>query len=194
MGETSGIASVIQGSVVTLVDTPSFKTCSSGPHPVHKQNVKVKYADDSYLLIGSSNLQTAANEFKNIVTWADKNNLCLNRSKTKEMIIQRKSTASSKKQSDNHPGCVHGIHAMCILGVIICYDLKMDQHITRVLSTASSTLFALGTLRSKGLPTTTLHQIERATTLNSIMCMLHLRGGDTATPRTETESRLYSAE
>src|SRR6218665_1265260 len=41
--------------------------------------------------------------------------------------------------------------------------------ITRVLSTASSTLFALGTLRSKGLPTATLHQIARATTLNSIM-------------------------
>src|SRR6218665_4067589 len=33
----------------------------------------------------------------------------------------------------------------------------------------SSTLFALGTLRSKGLPTTILHQIARATTLNSNM-------------------------
>src|SRR6218665_270517 len=46
---------------------------------------------------------------------------------------------------------------------------KMDQHINRVLSTASFTLIALGTLRSKGLPTTTLHQIACATTLNSIM-------------------------
>src|SRR6218665_4076611 len=82
--------------------------------------------------------------------------------------MQRKSTASSKHIPTIIPGASR-VDAMCILGVTICSDLKMDQHITRVLSTASFTLFALGTLRSKELPTATLHQIARATTLNSIM-------------------------
>src|SRR6218665_338490 len=68
------------------------------------------------------------------------NNLCLSRSKTKEMSIQRKSTASSKHIPTVNPGASRVV-AMCILGVTICSDLKMDQHITRLLSTASSTLF-----------------------------------------------------
>jgi len=53
----------------------------------------------------------------------------------------------------------------------------MDQHIDRVLSTTSSTLFALGTLRLEGLPTTTLHQITYVTTLTSIMYASPARWG-----------------
>src|SRR6218665_1856777 len=46
-----------------------------------------KYADDSYLLIGSNHLGTAKSEFQHIQLWASRNNLCLNASKTKELIV-----------------------------------------------------------------------------------------------------------
>jgi len=53
--ETSSIArinaSVIQGSVV---GPASFITSFSGLHPKNETNINVKYADDSYLLIGSN--------------------------------------------------------------------------------------------------------------------------------------------
>src|SRR6218665_3018794 len=48
-----------------------------------KSNINVKYADDAYLLIGSQNINTAAEEFSNITTWDAKNNLRLNHTKTK---------------------------------------------------------------------------------------------------------------
>jgi len=85
---------------------------------MHEHNVKVKYADESCLLISSRNLHTAADEFTNIVTLAAKNNLCLNRSKTKGMIIQRKSATTSSHIPTIIPGASR-VDAMCVLGVTI---------------------------------------------------------------------------
>ena len=68
------------------------------------------------------------------------------------------------------PGAIR-VESLCILGVTISSDLKMDQHINRVLSSASSSLYALSTLRSKelGLPADSLHLVAQATTLSSAM-------------------------
>src|SRR6218665_3514718 len=137
-GETSSIArinsSVIQGSVV---GPASFITSSSGLHPKYNTNINIKYVDDSYLLIGSNHLHTAVDEFHNITSWAANNNLRLNRSKTKEMIVAKKGT--TRHIPTVFPGAIR-VEALSILGVTISSDLKMDQHINRVLSSASSSL------------------------------------------------------
>src|SRR6218665_3462939 len=75
---------------------------------------------------------------------------------------------NNKTRSSNHSGAIRVV-SLCILGVTISSDLKMDQHINRVLSSASSSLYALSTLRSKGLPADSLHLIAQATTLSSAM-------------------------
>src|SRR6218665_714956 len=49
-------ASVIQGSVM---GPPSYIVQASDLHPVRVFNALMKYADDSYLLVGSNNLFTA---------------------------------------------------------------------------------------------------------------------------------------
>ncbi len=49
-----------------------------------------KYADDGYLLIGSSLIQTAGEEVDNISRWAKSNNLRLNHSKTRVMLVSKK--------------------------------------------------------------------------------------------------------
>src|SRR6218665_1027775 len=59
--------------------------------------------------------------------------------------------------------------ALSILGVTISSDLRMDQYINRVLSSASSSLYALSTFRSKGLPEGSLHLVARGTTLTSVL-------------------------
>jgi len=80
-------ASVIQGSVV---GPASFAVGVSDLHPKHKSNRMVKLADDTYLLVGSSNIATVGEEVEHISAWAMDNNLKLNPAKTKEMLVSRR--------------------------------------------------------------------------------------------------------
>ena len=56
-------ASIIQGSVV---GPPSYVIVASDLHPKHQRNAITKYADDTYLMIGSSNIHTPVQNFGNI--------------------------------------------------------------------------------------------------------------------------------
>src|SRR6218665_3226961 len=62
-------ASVIQGSVL---GPPSFIAEASDLHPLYTFNALMKYADDSYLLVGSRHISTATEEFDHITHWAGK--------------------------------------------------------------------------------------------------------------------------
>src|SRR6218665_3209204 len=79
-------ASIIQGSVV---GPPSYVVAASDLHPKHKQNVITKFADDTYLLVGSGSVSTVAAQFDNIKSWAEANNMAIHPSKTKELVIYR---------------------------------------------------------------------------------------------------------
>ena len=73
--------SMIQGSVM---GPPSFIVEASALHTIHRHTALMKYADDSYLLIGSNNISTAAVEFNHIISqWARNKNLRLNPLKTR---------------------------------------------------------------------------------------------------------------
>jgi len=56
-------------------------------HTVTDGNLILKYADDTYLLIPASNIQTRAAELQNVEQWAEANNLKQNHKKTNEIII-----------------------------------------------------------------------------------------------------------
>src|SRR6218665_1635117 len=73
-----------------------------------------------------------------------------------------------KTRSSNHPGCNQGRVTIRILGVTISSNLKMDEHINRVLSSASPSLYALSTLRSKGLPADSLRLVARGPSHHSV--------------------------
>ena len=77
-------ASIIQGSVL---GPPSHVL--AGGDPKHKQNVITKFADDTYLFVGSGS--TVTEEFDNIKRWVNKeaNNMAIHPSKTKELIVYR---------------------------------------------------------------------------------------------------------
>ena len=55
--------------------------------PLFPGNYFDKYADDSYLIVPACSSSTAAAERANIETWAQRNNLKLNVSKSVEMVI-----------------------------------------------------------------------------------------------------------
>src|SRR6218665_3693066 len=77
-------ASVVQGSVV---GPTSFVAEAADLHTLYSSNMIMKYANDSYLLVGSNHIATASEKFKHITIWATKNNPRLNPSKTKKLIV-----------------------------------------------------------------------------------------------------------
>src|SRR6218665_1341157 len=85
-------ASIIQGSGF---GPSSDVVQASDLHPLQPVNILLKYADDTYLLVGATYIQSAAAEFDNISRWAAANNLRLNPLKTKELIVRRKRTKLS---------------------------------------------------------------------------------------------------
>jgi len=79
-------ASIIQGSGI---GPSSYVVAASDLHPRHKQNAITKFADATYLLVGSTSIGTLVDEFDNIKKWAENNNMKIHPSKTKELIVSR---------------------------------------------------------------------------------------------------------
>jgi Reverse transcriptase (RNA-dependent DNA polymerase) len=157
-------ASVVQGSVV---GPAKFIIGTADLHPVHAQNRLLKYADDSYLLIGSRNITTAHEELKHITDWAHKKNLLINLSKTREMAVVRHN-APSLAQLPSVTG-VKRTTSIKILGCTISERLTVTGHLDGILNSCSSSLYALKTLRGRGMPREALHEVTRATTIAKLM-------------------------
>ena len=121
--------------------------CSRGlgyTHPLFLEYAK--YADDSYLLVGSNHIASASEEFKRITIWARENNLRLNPSKTKELIVFK-----SRIRHILPPAKRDGagsVSSLRVLGVVISSDLGISAHLDQVLSSCASSMYALRVLRS----------------------------------------------
>ena len=72
--------SIVQGSVL---GPTNFSITGSDLHPAQSLNLMLKFADDTYLLTGSSQAHTIPSDPHLISTWAFANNLNLNSSKSK---------------------------------------------------------------------------------------------------------------
>ena len=80
-----------------LGNWPCHIRCNRG-RPTHRlplYNLILKYADDTYLIVPASNIQSRSAELQNVEQWATINNLKLNRAKTNEIIITTKGKSKS---------------------------------------------------------------------------------------------------
>src|SRR6218665_3834119 len=159
-------ASIIQDSVV---GPPSYVVAASDLHPKHKQNAMTKFADDTYLLFGSRSVGTDTDEFDNIRNWAAANNMLIHPSKTKELVVYRRRNRRFPELAspliagaERSPPSVSSEFSSTL-------KLTMTEHITAILSTCSSSTYALRLLRSHGLQPQELHLVARATTVASIL-------------------------
>ena len=73
-------ASIVQGSASYVVNAADLTNLSS-------INQLVTYADDTYLVIPASTVETCATELDHVEQWAAVNNLRLNRGKCTEIIF-----------------------------------------------------------------------------------------------------------
>jgi hypothetical protein len=167
-GEVSSIASinasVVQGSGV---GPGSYVVGSADLHPKNRFNILVKYADDTYLLVGSSNIGTAAEEYDHVASWAKTNNLKLNPSKTREIIFSKRGFKAS-----SIPIVIQGaerVDTIRVLGITLSSDMRMTKHTEKVLASSSTSLYALRVLRDHGMSTYALHDVAMATTVAHLM-------------------------
>ena len=77
-------ASIIQGS---SIGPAAYVVNASDLNWVTSGNQLCKFADDTYLVIPASNVDSRATEIDNIETWARTNNLKLNRNKSNEIVF-----------------------------------------------------------------------------------------------------------
>jgi len=165
-GLVSGIAyinaSVVQGSGF---GPSSFDIVASDLHPLHQQNSLAKYADDTYLIVPASARTTVRDELDHISVWAATNNLKLNATKSRELILHRRRGLVPPASIPD----VERVSTMKVLGVTLRDDLNASTHITGVLGACSRSLYALRILRSHGLPPKALHEVARSTTLSRLM-------------------------
>src|SRR6218665_2007121 len=111
-------ASIVQGSGF---GPSSLDVVVSDLHPLHQANSIVKYADDTYLIVPASARSTVSAELEHISSWASLNNLRLNTSKSKEMVIRRRARRFIPPQSIEG---VERVKSMRVLGVVLSEDLR----------------------------------------------------------------------
>ena len=121
------ISSVVTISVVLGSDLGPSKFISGAAdlHPVHDQNRLQKYADDSYLIIGSWNIRTAQNELQNITCWAKSMNLHINQAKIRDLVVVQRDTSSLSFQPS-----IKRTTTINILGVAIVRNWQLRNTLT----------------------------------------------------------------
>src|SRR6218665_671382 len=131
---------------------PPFIAEASDLHPLYTFNALMKYDDDSYLLVGSRHISTASEEFDHITDWAGKNNLRLNPSKIRELMVFRRGGHGRSQPPTSPIICgAERVDSLRVLGVVITHDLSITVHLDKVLSSCASSIYALRALRSHGL-------------------------------------------
>jgi stage V sporulation protein SpoVS len=71
----------------SAIGRPAFIITASDLIVKHSSNALNKFADDTYLVIPASNVHSTEDELTNVEIWAAQNNLKLNRSKSKELLL-----------------------------------------------------------------------------------------------------------
>ena len=119
----------------------------------------------SLLIVPSVNSQLVQEELDHISKWAANNNLALNVSKTKEMIVKRPHTKTDIPPVT--PG-VERVAFMNILGVMFQENMSFTMQVDRLVARGAQTMYALGTLKNHGLNKCALWEVTRATLLSRL--------------------------
>jgi len=158
-------ASIIKGSAIGPV---SYDINASDLSTVTPGNLMYKYADDTYLVIPTSNVQSRETELNHVAEWARKNNLKLNRVKSVEIIFKDR----KRKQQIPDPPTLPDIQResqIKILGVTITKHLSVSEHVRSVIGKCGQTMYVLKVLRSHGLNDAGLKNIYRSAVMAKLL-------------------------
>ena len=154
-------ASIIQGSGIG----PASYVINAGDIEVRTLSNKLcKFADDTYLIIPADNADSRSAEIDNIETWARTNNLTLNRTKSKEIVVVDRKRKRQVVSYSTLPGIVR-VTSLKVLDVIVTNGLSASGHVRGVIANCAQTLYALRVLRAHGMCYSALQIIFRGWSL-----------------------------
>ncbi|KAK1785701.1 hypothetical protein P4O66_019042, partial [Electrophorus voltai] len=126
----------------------------------------VKFADDTVVmgLISDNNERAYLEEIKHLENWCQENNLLLNVSKTKELIVDCSKMQERHNQSVRISGTtVERVDSFRYLGVHISQDLSWSRHTNSLAKKARQRLYHLRCLRDVRLPSKVLQNFYTCT-------------------------------
>ena len=144
----------------------SFVMEASDLKPQNPINLLLKYADDTDLIVHASHSHTVQVELDGISRWASDNNLTLNVSKSREMIVRGPRTPADLPSIPSPVPGLARVSALEVLGVSFSDRLDFSEHFRVVFARASRSIYALKVLKAHGLLGANLWQVCRATTIS----------------------------
>jgi len=98
-----------------------------------------------YLIVPDTHLHTVPLELQHISDWANRHNLKLNQSKSKEMILSLHNGPVSTAT------CLTRVESLTVLGVTFNSKLRFDSHIAHIIDKAARIIYGVKTIRAHGL-------------------------------------------
>uniref|UniRef100_A0A3Q3G1R3 Reverse transcriptase domain-containing protein n=1 Tax=Labrus bergylta TaxID=56723 RepID=A0A3Q3G1R3_9LABR len=135
--------------------------------PVHGSNTIIKFADDTAVIgLISNNDDTAyREEVQHLAAWCADNNLLLNTSKTKEIIVDfRRERGSMHNPIHINGMAVERVSSFKFLGTHITEDLSWSTNTSSLVKKAHQRLFFLRTLKR--------HHLSSAVLMNFYRCVI----------------------
>ena len=133
--------------------------------PTHPENIIVKFADDTTVvgMITGGNEEAYRDEVLNLERWCATNNLALNISKTKEIILDFRRNAATPAPLYINGECVERVQSFKFLGVHISADLTWTTNTSALVKKAQQRLHFLRVLKKEQLSTSLLVTFYRST-------------------------------
>ncbi|KAI5094470.1 hypothetical protein C0J45_16194 [Silurus meridionalis] len=122
--------------------------------PLHNSNIFIKYADDTTVVgqIHNNDESPYREEIRSLTAWCATNNLTLNASKTKELIVNFRKSNSRRHLPVNINGNeVERVSSFNFLGVHISEDLSWHQNTSALVKKAQQCLYFLRSLKKANL-------------------------------------------
>jgi hypothetical protein len=119
----------------------------------HDSNTIIKFADDTTVvgLITDNDETACREEVRDLAVWCQDNNLYLNVSKTKELIVDYRKRRAEQAPININGAVVERVESFKFLSVHITNELSWSQHTKTVLKRARQSLFPLRRLKRFGM-------------------------------------------
>lgn len=137
----------------------------------HPTNTIIKFADDTTVigLISGDDESAYRDEVQKLEVWCSENNLSLNTSKTKELIMDFRRRRTEPAPLYINGACVERVNAFKFLGMHISNDLSWSANTSAVIKKAQQRLHFLRVLRKNNLESKLLMSFYRSTIESVLM-------------------------